>query len=194
VGVKMELLVHSCCGPCLTGTYEALKGEYQVVSFYYNPNIHPLQEYLRRFKNLKKFCQLSGLVLIAGEYDLRSYFKAVVGREENRCQYCYELRLNRTAEETAKLGLVSFTTTLTISPYQDHDLIKIAGERAAAKHKVKFIYFDFRSKYKRSIEISRSLDLYRQSYCGCLYSEVERYAKKLKEIEEKESYEFGTIG
>ena len=172
-----NILLHTCCAPCATYTLEHLKEEgAEVSAFWFNPNIHPLEEYWKRLQTLRSFALLKGLPLIASPvYEFESYFQSVVGKKEPRCENCLYLRLSRTAETASKGGFKAFSTTLLISPYQKHELIKEIGEHVGREKKVEFYYEDLRPGYHESRRMSRELNLYRQKYCGCIYSQMESY-------------------
>jgi hypothetical protein len=174
-----SLLIHTCCAPCATYTIDHWrKQRLEVASLWYNPNIHPYQEHQRRLETLEFFSQTVELPLIKEPaYQMIEYLRAVVGREGERCAECFRLRLSRTAQKARELGMDAFTTTLLISPYQKHDLLREVGERVAGEQKIKFLYEDLRSGYSQSRTMSRELGLYRQQYCGCLYSEWERFGR-----------------
>jgi predicted adenine nucleotide alpha hydrolase (AANH) superfamily ATPase len=175
-----SLLVHTCCGPCATGCFEHWRQEgFQVTSFWYNPNIHPFSEHQRRLQTLQYFFKRNNTPLIVSDgYDVISYFRAVVGHENERCQYCFRLRLTATASAAKERGFEAFTTTLLISPYQNQELLKQIGEEIAQREGLRFISEDMRPCYGDSRRISQELDLYRQKYCGCIYSEWERFSQK----------------
>ncbi len=149
---------------------------WEVTGYFFNPNIHPYQEYLRRLEAMKEYGEMSDIKIIyPNEYEMEGFLRQVVFREGQRCQICYHLRLEATVK-TAKEGeFDSFTTTLLYSVHQDHELIKTIGDSLGKKVGVPFLYRDFRTGWKVGIDISKSLKLYRQSYCGCIYSEKERY-------------------
>ena len=174
-----SLLLHTCCAPCATYCVKHWQQEgREVTAFWYNPNIHPFTEYQRRLQTLQGFVQKTNLPLIISEgYDVITYFRAVVGHEGERCGDCYRLRLSMAALIAKIKGFDAFTTTLLISPYQNHELLKQVGEEIARKEGVKFLYEDLRPGYSESRKMSQELDLYRQKYCGCLYSEWERFGK-----------------
>ena len=174
-----SLLLHTCCAPCATYcTKHWQQKGLEVTSFWYNPNIHPFTEHQRRLQALQEFAQQTGVPLIVSEgYDVINYFRAVVGHEGERCSYCFRLRLSITALIAKLKGFDAFTTTLLISPYQKHELLKTVGEEMARKEGVDFLYEDLRPGYSESHRMSQELDLYRQKYCGCLYSEWERFGK-----------------
>ncbi|MFC1848100.1 epoxyqueuosine reductase QueH [Chloroflexota bacterium] len=174
-----SILLHSCCGPCSTYVTQSLRDQGLGVSaFWYNPNVHPFSEHQRRLEAIQALAEATGLPLIVDEgYDMLKYFRAVVGRESDRCPDCYRLRLSRTAEIASQRGFDAFTTTLLISPYQNHELIREVGEEFGREWGVEFHYEDFRPGFHESHRISRELGLYHQGYCGCVYSEWERYGK-----------------
>jgi len=173
----MKILLHICCGPCATYSSEFLKENgWKVTGFFYNPNIHPYKEYEKRLNTLKDYAQKMDLsVIYKDEYDLEEFLRRVVYREAIRCKFCYHLRLKDTARTAKEKGFDAFTTTLLISPYQDHNLIQEVAGSVAGEVGTTFQYEDFRPGYNQSIQFSREYELYRQSYCGCIYSEKERY-------------------
>jgi predicted adenine nucleotide alpha hydrolase (AANH) superfamily ATPase len=173
----VRVLLHVCCGPCACGALPVWqKRATEVVGLFFNPNIHPLLEYRRRLAGAGEAASHAGVSLVVDEsYDPEAWFAAVSGREESRCERCIGLRLRRTAQEAVTLGYDSFSTTLSISPWQDHDTIRSQGERAAREEGVRFEYLDLRPRYEESRRRGRELGLYRQKYCGCVVSEWERY-------------------
>lgn len=173
----MKLLLHICCGPCSTASVASWRGEgFGVTGTFFNPNIHPFSEHERRRETLATYAADIGLPLV-GEpiYDVRSWLAMVQGQEEKgeRCRLCIRQRLRHTAALAAAGGFNTFSTTLLISPYQEHDLIRAEGEQAAADAGIGFRYRDLRPRYRESIEMSRKAGLYRQDYCGCVFSEEE---------------------
>lgn len=173
----MRILTHVCCGPCFTAVHELLGGEeHGLTAFYYNPNIHPQAEFRRRLIYFDRFCRLKAVPAIIGDYSIGDYFKAVGTELEKpgRCRRCYRLRLGLAAQTAAANNFDAFTTTLLISPYQYHDEIADLGRELAREQGVQFLYRDFRPLFRRSIELSKALALYRQKYCGCVFSESER--------------------
>lgn len=152
-----------------------------VTGFYYNPNIHPLQEYLRRREGVVQVAERLGIDVIFkdGEYDPQLWFRGVAFRESNRCLPCYSLRLERTLSIARRGGFDAFTTTLLYSKFQKHDVIRALGTDMAAGSGVDFFYQDFRLGWSEGISRSREWGIYRQQYCGCLYSEFERYRSEL---------------
>jgi epoxyqueuosine reductase len=173
----VKLLLHICCGPCASGAVPWWKNEAdQVVGFFYNPNIHPFMEYRRRLTGAHEVCGLTGIGLVVDEaYDPAAWFAAVLDPEGSRCRACIAQRLDRAAREAVARGCDAFSTSLSISPWQDHEAIAAEGERAGALHGVEFLYRDLRLVYDETRSASREWGIYRQKYCGCLVSEWERY-------------------
>ena len=178
----MRILLHICCANCVIFPFLQLKGKgEEVVGYFFNPNIHPYQEYQKRLETLKVYSEKSSLeVTYRNEYLLEAFLKNVALYPEERCRYCYSVRLEATAREAKRSRFDRFSTTLLYSIYQKHDLIKEIGERIAEEVGISFHYEDFRQGWKRGVEISRALGLYRQQYCGCIYSEKERFMKTEK--------------
>ena len=174
-----KLLLHSCCAPCTIYSAKRLGEEgFEVTAFWYNPNIHPFTEHQRRLESMRLLSESTGLPLIVvPEYDIIRYFRAVVGHEGERCGDCFRLRLSRTAQFAAENGFDAFTTTLLISPYQKHELLRQVGEEVGGERGVEFYYIDLRPGFRESHRLSHELNLYHQKYCGCVYSEWERYGK-----------------
>ncbi len=172
----MKVLLHTCCGPCLIHPFEVLSGSgHEVVAYYYNPNIHPSREYRRRLEVVREHCTKKGIELREGPYEMESFLAAVASDPAERCETCFSLRLSKAAAEARLLGAQAFTTTLLVSPHQDQEKIRRAGESAAIEHGVLFMFEDMRSGYPEAVAESRRLGMYRQGYCGCVYSEKERY-------------------
>lgn len=186
----MNTLLHICCAPCSVACIESLRGEgIEPHGFWFNPNIHPVTEYRLRRDTLKTFAaEISMELTVNDTYGLRSFVAAVIGDLSDRCSYCYRTRLEETARLAALQGFDSFTTTLLISPYQNHEKIKEIGYEAEAKYGVKFLYRDFRPLFKEGQEKAREMGFYMQKYCGCIFSEEERYRQKqMKREREKEN-------
>ena len=175
---QSSLLVHSCCAHCAAYTVRYWQEQgYEVSTLWYNPNIHPYMEHQHRLEAMQSLAREMNLPLIVNEgYDIISYFRQVVGREARRCRYCFQLRLSKTAEAAREMGFSAFTTTLLISPHQKHDLLREIGSELAEEKGIPFLYADLRKRYSDSRRMTKPLDLYRQQYCGCVYSEWERYA------------------
>ena len=179
----MKILLHICCAPCANRPIEALRGEgLEVTGFWYNPNIHPFTEYRARRDCLREYAQSIGLALVEeDEYGLRPFVRAVAGDIENRCGYCYGLRLGQAAKYAADHSFDAFCTTLTVSPYQDAPLIFETGKKLAAQYEgLSFAPYDFSPHYREGQAQARELELYMQKYCGCVFSEEDRYCKKKK--------------
>lgn len=178
---RPRLLLHSCCGPCSSYVLEYLTRYFEVFLSYYNPNIQPREEYDLRLENqLCVLGRMPGVTLVPCGYDGGAYDEAVRGLEDEpeggaRCTECFKLRLGFAAREAKRLGCDYFATTLTVSPHKDAQRINAIGEALAGKYGVKWLPGDFKKRdgYKRSIELSREFGLYRQNYCGCLFSKTE---------------------
>lgn len=172
-------MLHTCCGPCTIYPVDRLReAGFNVTAFWYNPNIHPFTEHRQRLEALHTLARAIDLPLIVFEgYDMIHYFRAVVGHEGERCSHCFRLRLKKTAGVAREKGFGAFTTTLLISPYQKHKLLQEVGEEVARERAIDFYYEDFRPGFRESHRRSRELNLYHQKYCGCIYSEWERFGK-----------------
>jgi len=173
-----KVLIHVCCAHCAAYTADYWRQQsYDTAGFWYNPNIHPYTEHQQRLESMKLLAQEINLpLIIADGYDMIEFFRRVVGHETERCRDCFYLRLSKTAATAREKGFDTFTTTLLISPHQQHELIQEIGNRVAAEQGVSFLYADLRKRYSDSRHITKPMDLYRQQYCGCVYSEWERYA------------------
>lgn len=173
----MRILLHTCCAICLIGPYEELTDDdHDVTVFFFNPNIHPLIEFRRRLKAVKVLQERMPFDAIYEEaYGLHKFLTSVGWQGNHRCADCYRLRLDRTAQVAAERGFDAFTTTLFTSTHQDHDLIREAGRTASGKHDVEFLVRDWRDLAESNHEKAREMNLYRQQYCGCIFSEEERY-------------------
>ena len=180
----MKTLLHICCAPCANQCIAVLRGEkHEVSGFWYNPNIHPFTEYRARRNCLRDYAQTIQLPLIEkNDYALRPFIRDVAEDIANRCGKCYRMRLFETARQAAEGGFDSFTSSLFISPYQNHELMRETAERAAAEFGVQFLYRDFRPYFRDGQDNARELGFYMQKYCGCVFSEEERYLKKSKII------------
>jgi predicted adenine nucleotide alpha hydrolase (AANH) superfamily ATPase len=178
----MKVLFHSCCAPCSIMGIETLRHEdIEPVLYWYNPNIHPFTEYKARRESLKSYAAVKNLALIIDDfYGLRDFIMQLEAPYNNRCSSCYRMRMQKAAEAAAANGFAYFTTSLLISPYQNHELICQAAEEAAAAYNVKFLYRDLRPLFKEGQEKALAYELYRQKYCGCIFSEEERYRKRKK--------------
>jgi predicted adenine nucleotide alpha hydrolase (AANH) superfamily ATPase len=177
----MKLLMHICCANCSLYPLKTLfsKG-IDVKGLWINPNIHPYTEYQLRLESLQNLQKTWGLdIEYFDNYGLKKFLRAVVNKEDNRCVICYSLRLEEVAKTAKKMGLDGFTTTLLVSPYQKFDMIIEVGKEMGKRYSIPFYFEDFRHGWKDSISLSKELGLYRQKYCGCVYSEMERYLKEI---------------
>ncbi len=172
-----KLLLHTCCGPCVTVPLERLRESFQVTCYFYNPNIHPRKEYQNRLEELKRLLQQLDAEIIVAEYDTRVWFDAVKGLEDEpeggkRCEVCFRLRLEKTAQTAKEKGFDAFTTVMSISPHKNFKLLNEIGNELARKYGVEYIEANFKKKdgFKRSVELSKKYNLYRQDYCGCVFS------------------------
>lgn len=175
-----KILIHSCCGPCSVSCFDFLKAEgREFSSYFYNPNIHPWKEYEARFDSWRMLCNEKNVEAIGEkDYPLEGWLAAVSREPANRCSFCYQSRLQATAKKAKELGFAAITTTLLISPYQNHELICDLARKAAETFGLEFYYYDFRQFFRQGQNKAKELGLYRQKYCGCIYSEKERYLKK----------------
>ena len=177
------VLVHVCCAPCLSYPLGSVFRDHTPIGYFYNPNIQPFQEYRRRLEGVKEFSSRKGLrAIYRDEYDPTRFMEGVAGtgyEREDRCRWCYHDRLETTARAAKKLGIGCFTTSLLSSPHQLHDLVREVGETVAKTHALDFLYYDTRDHYREGVEEARDLDLYVQNYCGCIFSESDRFRKKL---------------
>ena len=180
----MRTFMHICCAPCANQPIEVLRADgIEVVGFWYNPNIHPFTEYRARRNCLREYTQSIDLQLIEqNDYALRPFIREVAEDIANRCGKCYEMRLFETARQAKILGFDSFTSSLFISPYQNHELMRQTAERAGAQYGIQFLYRDFRPYFRAGQDRAKELGFYMQKYCGCVFSEEERYLKKSKII------------
>lgn len=200
-GNTPKLLLHSCCAPCSTYVLEYLTQHFDISVLYYNPNIHPSEEFYKREAEQQRYIDLvekvNKIELIKTDYNPKEYFTAVKGHELDkeggpRCGICFELRLDYAAQFAKDHGFDYFTTTLSISPHKDAQLINSIGERLEKKYDMKYLYADFKKKngYKRSLELCNKFDIYRQNYCGCVFSLKEANdRRKQKELDEQKLIE-----
>jgi len=175
--VKHRLLLHICCGPCATVVIERLVERYQITGFFYNPNIFPPEEYERRCEAVARVAAFFDIPLLRGEYDHKVFLSSVSGLEAepeggHRCPVCFRLRLLTTARQAKELGFAQFASTLTVGPNKQAELINRLGREAEVESGVGFLAGDWKKQdgFRRSVELSRQLDLYRQHYCGCEFS------------------------
>ncbi len=167
----MKLLLHMCCGPCSTyPIQELLKEDLEIQGFFYNPNIHPLEEHIRRRENVEKLSGITNIPVVYNDEFRQDQWEKMRDIGEARCQTCYSLRMEEAARYAHDNDFDAFSTTLLVSPYQKHDLIKKLGEFYAGKYGVKFEYRDFRPGFRQGQQIAKDMGLYRQKYCGCILS------------------------
>lgn len=192
-----RLLLHSCCAPCSSYCLELLSEYFAVTVFYYNPNIYPPEEYEMRVEEQERFISefpaKNSISFVEGTYDTAKFYEMAKGMEQlkeggERCFACYELRLRESAEYAKEHGFDFFTTTLSISPLKNAEKLNEIGQKLEAEYGIRYLYSDFKKQngYKRSTEISNEYDMYRQYYCGCIYSKKQRddeiAAREEKEI------------
>ena len=184
---KKTLLLHSCCAPCSSAVLERITKYFKITILFYNPNITDYSEYLKRKDELKRLIKEVGydIEVMDCDYDKEKFISMALGLEDKkegdiRCYKCYKLRLEKTALMAKENNFDYFTTTLSISPYKNSKWLNEIGKELSDKYKVNYLYADFKKKngYKRSIELSNIYHLYRQDYCGCIYSKVERESIK----------------
>ncbi|MBE7445465.1 MAG: epoxyqueuosine reductase QueH [Planctomycetia bacterium] len=180
----MKLLLHICCACCLCAPLDELRKEgFRVTGLFYNPNIHPLLEFRRRLKALRVFQESDPIPVIYHEdYGLREYLRGVNYEGDDRCADCYAMRLKFAVSYARQNGFDSFTSTMLFSVYQNHEQLKIISENLSQEHGIHFVYRDYRSLSECSQDIARKKMLYRQGYCGCVFSEYERYKDTTREM------------
>lgn len=191
-GIKPKLLLHSCCAPCSSAILEFLQNYFDITVYFYNPNITFEEEYYKRLNEQREYHEKRGysIKVIEGNYNPKEdFFKQVKGLEDRReggerCFKCYTLRMEATAQKAKELGFDYFSTVLSISPLKNAQWINEIGEKLSEKYGIKFLNGDFKKKnrYLRSTEISREYELYRQDYCGCVFSKMEREAKEKEKL------------
>lgn len=191
-GERPKLALHACCAPCSSAVLERLNEAFEIVAFYYNPNIAPEEEFRRRAAELRRLVAempLRDARAAEGPYEPERFYEAVRGHEGDpegggRCGICFELRLRKTAEFAREIGADYFTTTLSISPLKDSQRLNELGARVARELGVRYLHSDFKKRdgYRRSCALSEEYGLYRQDYCGCVFSRRER-ERKAKEVE-----------
>ncbi len=185
----MRLLVHTCCSNCLADSLDRFRSKSDDLAVYwYNPNIHPLVEYRKRLKSVRLLCERLGLELVIDDpdgpgegYGLIDFIRAVAGNEDARCRHCHSDRMLATARKAAALGFDAFTTTLSVSRHQNHEILTVAGAAASEAAGVAFVYIDLREFHGSAGSAPSGLQLHRQQYCGCIYSEFERFRQRPKD-------------
>ena len=183
----MEILLHVCCGPCSLYPVRIMRERgLGPTGFFFNPNIHPFRELERRINALETVSSALDFPVIwdTGGYGLKGWLEALDGRLDfrQRCPVCYRIRLEETAKKARQSGMGAISTTLLYSRYQRHDEIREIGEETAKRHGLEFYYEDFRKGWQEGIDASLGLGIYRQPYCGCIFSEAERYSKRIERL------------
>lgn len=187
--MKEKILIHTCCAPCLAYIHNELNKKYEIICYFYNPNIQPFKEYKNRKNALVEFCSLKNISVIFDEDDNFANWLDFISNDSNkfidlqqnrekRCKKCYEMRLIKTIKKAEELNIKNITTTLLYSISQYHDLIKNLGNNFTKNTGLKFYYENFRIGWEKGCEIYKKTGLYRQNYCGCIFSEYERFGKK----------------
>jgi len=190
IWIMEKVFLHVCCGPCFLYPLKVFKDKgIGVTGFFYNPNIHPFREYERRVMALEQVVGIKQIEMVwhKADYGLHRWLSFINGntKSKERCPLCYDMRLECSAREAKKRGFKYFSTTLLYSRYQRHDLIRKLGQEKAKKYGIKFYYEDFRTGWKEGIEEAIALGIYRQPYCGCIFSEAERYEKRIKRLKKR---------
>lgn len=177
----MKLLMHMCCAPCSVYPVNVLQDEgVSLEGLFFNPNIHPKDEFLRRKENVEIFSQIKGIPVTFKDDFMQETWEEFSGGDQERCFMCYSLRLDKTASFAKEHGYDAFTTSLLVSPYQKHELIKELGEKFAGKYGVNFYYRDFRPGFRQGQQLAKEMGLYRQKFCGCIISYRESQSNKKK--------------
>lgn len=178
----MRILLHVCCGPCTVYPLQQLRDQgHDVEGLFYNPNIHPYREFKKRIGALEQFADHTGFqVAVDRNYGLTPFLRKVVFHEQERCSLCYDMRLSLVAKTAAERGMEAFSTTLLYSTYQNHTQLITMGEQLGRRFGITFFYEDFREGWQEGIDQSIAMNLYRQPYCGCIYSEQERYDRSCR--------------
>jgi predicted adenine nucleotide alpha hydrolase (AANH) superfamily ATPase len=176
----MKILLHICCAPCSIYPVRVLRrDDHDIMGYFYNSNIHPYTEYLKRQDALSQYArQIDLKIVIAETYDMEDFLRAVTFRESERCRYCYFHRLRATARVAKESMFDAFSSTLLYSKFQKHAVIQSIGETVAQEVGIPFFYEDFRTGWQEGVQTSKALGIYRQQYCGCIYSEKERYCRR----------------
>ena len=179
----MKLLLHACCAPCLMAPYKHLSEDFEVTVFRYNPNIQPYREYLRRLRSIRDYAKERKIPLIEDlSYPVEDWLlkASLLSKKSNvlRCRFCYADRIYKTAMVAKMRGFDMFSTTLLLAPYQKHEIVREIGEKISRRVGIEFHYEDMRIWFEESEEMARKSGVYRQGYCGCIFSEVDRYWKE----------------
>jgi epoxyqueuosine reductase len=176
-----SILIHTCCAPCVSHVYELFADTHYVSIYYYNPNIAPRPEYDRRLAELVRYAVYKGFALFVGDYDAREWEERVkahryLGERSPRCWECYRMRLEESFKKAGEMGIAAVTTSLSVSPHKDADMINSIGKELEAAYGIRFMEGDYKKNdgYRKSVELSKKHGFYRQDYCGCIYSKLER--------------------
>lgn len=175
--MKQRLLLHACCGPCLLEPLDHWSEAFEVEVFFFNPNIHPTAEHQLRAEALRKYVDAHSIRLHDPGYRPEQWSEAVSSADTDRCKECYMLRLTRAAEFARTNAFDVFATTLVVSPYQNQETLAAAGEMASKHFGIPFVYRDMTDRHRSAVERSRALGMYRQNYCGCMYSKSKSKSK-----------------
>jgi predicted adenine nucleotide alpha hydrolase (AANH) superfamily ATPase len=186
-----RILLHACCGPCSTHVLERLGSRFRISAIFYNPNIYPEEEYRLRRNELMRLASEMSVEVVDCSYDPENWFATIEGMEEEpeggiRCEACFRMRLVKTASRASEMGIDVFSTTLTVGPQKDSSLIHKLGREIAGCFGVEFLDEDFKKDdgFKKSVELSRKYEIYRQNYCGCAYSRLASLARKKRTVSE----------
>lgn len=176
----MKILLHICCGPCAIYPIKYLRGTgHEVTGLFFNPNIHPYSEYTKRRETLRDWAAREALALLGGDdYPMEEFIRTVVQKESERCRHCYAMRLTYAAHTAREAKFDAFTSTILYSRFQNHNLVRDIGNDIARAEGVEFFYHDFREGWKEGVGLSKKEGMYRQQYCGCIYSEKARFVEK----------------
>lgn len=185
----MKLLMHICCAPCSVMSVKTYQDQgHDITGYWYNPNIHPFKEYEERLQSAKAYFEMIRVPLLVNDYyGLELFTKNVISDLSKRCDFCYEERLRNAAKLAKSQGFEGFTTSLLISPYQKHDLLRTTCETIALEEGIPFVYIDLRPFYREGQAIAKTLPIYMQKYCGCVFSEEERYLKRKRKEQMEEN-------
>lgn len=174
----LKMLLHTCCGPCSIYPMQQVQGDFVVTNYFFNPNIHPYKEFTRRLQTLREYAQKKKFSLEIDKTYCLEEFLAGCLQTSNRCEYCYEVRMRKTAVFARDNGFDCFSTSLLVSPFQKHELLKSICEEVACSEGVDFYYQDWRIGFEQGQQEAREREMYLQGYCGCVFSERDRYMKK----------------
>lgn len=176
----MKILLHTCCAPCTIYPLSSLQEKkFSVTGYFYNPNIHPYKEFKKRLSTLREYLLTKKTPLIVNkDYELEEFLQGQLAEENSRCHYCYETRFRIVANFAKENNFDAFSTTLLVSPFQNHELIKVIATKISKELSIEFYYEDFREGFAEATRLSKELEMYRQNYCGCIFSERDRFKKQ----------------